>query len=68
MISMSFNNFPNIFKPLKIKEMELKNRIVMPPMATNLAGEYGNVTADLIKYYQERAKGGVGLVIIENTK
>jgi 2,4-dienoyl-CoA reductase-like NADH-dependent reductase (Old Yellow Enzyme family)/thioredoxin reductase len=67
MISMSFNNFPNIFKPLKIKEMELKNRIVMPPMATNLAGEYGNVTADLIRYYQERAKGGVGLVIIENT-
>lgn len=47
--------------------MELKNRIVMSPMATNLAGEFGEATEDLIKYYQERAKGGVGLIIIENT-
>ncbi len=64
---MQLNNFPSIFKPIKIKAMELKNRIVMSPMATNLAGEYGEVTDDLIRYYQERAKGGVGLVIIENT-
>lgn len=39
----------------------------MPPMGTNLASEFGSVTDRLIDYYVERAKGGVGLIIVENT-
>jgi len=37
----------------------------MPPMATNYASRDGTVTQRQIDYYKERAKGGVGLVIVE---
>jgi len=56
-----------LFEPTKIGTMRLKNRIVMPPMDTNLATTEGFVTARLIDYYAERAKGGVGLIIVECT-
>lgn len=39
----------------------------MPPMGTNLAGPEGEVTDQLIAYYEERAKGGTGLLIVEFT-
>jgi 2,4-dienoyl-CoA reductase-like NADH-dependent reductase (Old Yellow Enzyme family)/thioredoxin reductase len=55
----------NLFKPVKIGEMELRNRLVMPPMNTNFATEDGSVTERTIEYYKERARGGVGLVIVE---
>ena len=37
----------------------------MPPMGTNFAAEDGQVTEQLVDYYEERAKGGVGLIIVE---
>jgi len=54
-----------LFEPFKIDTMELKNRIVMPPMGTNFSAEDGSVTKRLKNYYVERAKGGVGLIIVE---
>lgn len=39
----------------------------MPAMATNFASETGGITQRLIDYYRERARGGAGLIIIENT-
>jgi len=47
--------------------MEVQNRIVMPPMTANFAGVTGAVTRRLIDYYLERARGGVGLIIVEAT-
>lgn len=55
----------HLFQPLKIKGLELKNRIVMPPMVTNYASEDGGVTRQMVAYYRERAKGGAGLIIVE---
>ena len=60
-------HYPNIFKEGKIGNLKLKNRIVMPPMGTNLAGPEGEVTEQLLAYYEERAKGGTGLIIVEFT-
>ncbi|MCJ7655137.1 MAG: FAD-dependent oxidoreductase, partial [Dehalococcoidia bacterium] len=57
--------FPKLFQPGRIGSLELKNRLVMPPMATNYALKDGSVTQRQIDYYEERAKGGVGLVIVE---
>jgi len=54
-----------LFTPIKIGKLEVKNRIVMPAMATGFASEDGQVTERMISYYEERAKGGVGLVIVE---
>jgi 2,4-dienoyl-CoA reductase-like NADH-dependent reductase (Old Yellow Enzyme family)/thioredoxin reductase len=54
-----------LFEPVKISNVELRNRLVMPPMNTNYATGDGSVTQRGIEYYRERARGGVGLVIVE---
>jgi len=46
--------------------MELKNRIVMNPLSVNYASRDGFVTDAMISYLVERAKGGVGLIQVEN--
>ena len=58
--------FPALFVPGSIGTMALKNRLIMPPISTNLAGEDGTVSEELLIYYAERAGGGVGLVTVEN--
>ena len=58
---------PGLFDPINIKGLSLKNRLVMPPMATGMASEDGEVTGRHIKHYTARARGGVGLIIIEHT-
>ncbi|MHA1762431.1 MAG: oxidoreductase [Promethearchaeota archaeon] len=55
--------FFELFSPIKIKNMEISNRIVMPAMHLNLAND-GFITKKLIDFYVERAKGGAGLIII----
>ena len=47
--------------------MKLRNRIVMPPMVTRYGTEDGHVTERSKNYYEARAKGGVGLIIVEAT-
>jgi 2,4-dienoyl-CoA reductase-like NADH-dependent reductase (Old Yellow Enzyme family)/thioredoxin reductase len=59
--------FPHLFSPLKIGRIILKNRIVMPPMATNFADSDGSVNDRHLAYYRRRARGGAGLVIFEHT-
>jgi 2,4-dienoyl-CoA reductase-like NADH-dependent reductase (Old Yellow Enzyme family)/thioredoxin reductase len=55
-----------LFEPISIGTMELKNRVVMAPMATHFAGPNGEATQHLIDYYTERARGGVALIIVES--
>lgn len=57
--------FEHLFRVGKIGTLELRNRIVMLPMSTGYASQDGQVTEQMIAYYQERAKGGVGLIIVE---
>ncbi|HNY65674.1 MAG TPA: FAD-dependent oxidoreductase [Deltaproteobacteria bacterium] len=65
---MPCTTYPRLFEPGVIGKMRVKNRIVMPPMATNYAGPSGEATDRLIRYYAERAKGGAGLIIVENVQ
>ena len=60
-------HFAKLFEPVSIAGMELRNRVVMPPMGTNMATPEGQVTETIRRYYEERAKGGVGLIIVETT-
>lgn len=46
-----------LFEPGSIGKMVLKNRIIMAPISTNLAGGDGQVTQELISHYAEMAKG-----------
>lgn len=59
--------FKSLFSPFKIGNIELKNRIVMPPMATHFADLDGSVNDRHIAYYVERARGGVGYITSEHT-
>ena len=61
------NQLPNLFSPIKINQLEINNRIVLPPMATNFADADGYVTDAVIAYYVERARGGVGYITVEHT-
>jgi 2,4-dienoyl-CoA reductase-like NADH-dependent reductase (Old Yellow Enzyme family)/NADPH-dependent 2,4-dienoyl-CoA reductase/sulfur reductase-like enzyme len=56
-----------LFSPFSIGSLKLKNRIVMPPMATNYATPDGFVSDRQIAYYVERARGGVGYITVEHT-
>lgn len=52
---------------IEIPHMALKNRLVMPPMATAKAGKDGRATEALIEYYREKsADGHIGLIITEH--
>jgi len=61
------NQYPSIFSQGRIGQMELKNRIVMPAMATGYTSEDGTVSEKWLRYLEARARGGVGLIIIEVT-
>ena len=59
--------FRKVLEPGKIGKLELRNRIVMAPMVTNYCDHDGHVTERFKAYHEARAKGGVGLIIIEAT-
>ena len=54
------------YEPFRIKDLELKNRIVMPPMCMYSAPN-SVVTPFHLTHYGTRALGGVGLILVEAT-
>ncbi|WP_431027115.1 NADPH dehydrogenase NamA [Lysinibacillus sp. LZ02] len=56
-----------LFKPYKLRNIELKNRIVMAPMCMYEANEFGFAQPFHIVHYASRAMGQVGLVMLEAT-
>lgn len=61
------DTFKNVFTPYKFRTFEVKNRIVLPPMAIYIPGSEGYVKQRLLDYYEERAKGGVGFIVVNAT-
>ena len=59
--------FQKLFSPIRLGRLEIKNRIVMPPMVSANAGVDGMVTQGHLDWYEARARGGVGLIIVEFT-
>ena len=55
--------YQKLLEPLKIGNVELKNRFIMLPMTIEKVDNY-HVTDDLVDFYEQRAKGGVGLIEI----
>ena len=54
-----------LFSTFNIGTMEVKNRIVMGPMGTNLSNPDGSIAREEIAYYEARARGGAGMIITE---
>ena len=59
--------FTKLLEPAQLGRLKLKNRAIMMPMATEMAGEDGSVSSMQIRYYERRAKGGVAMIIQEYT-
>ena len=55
-----------LFSPKKIGSCQIPNRLVVPAMVTNFCTEDGLITDRFIKYIEEKAKGGWGLIITED--
>ena len=54
--------------PIRVNHLELKNRLVMPPMATAKSDPDGHGTPDICAYYDEKSAGGyIGLIITEHS-
>jgi 2,4-dienoyl-CoA reductase (NADPH2) len=57
----------HLLSPVRIGSLELRNRIAMAPMGVEIAEADGKVREPTLRYYEERARGGTGLLITENT-
>jgi len=57
------NKYLSLFTPFKIGNMEVKNRIVMAPIGNGNGHQDGNLKIEEIDYLEERAKGGVGMIV-----
>lgn len=56
----------NLFTPLKIKGLTLKNRVVLPPLVRfSMVEKDGFVTEGLLEWYKDVAEGEVGMIIVE---
>lgn len=58
---------PLLASPAFIGNLELKNRMIMAAMGSNFASQDGHASEQLAAYYEERARGGVGLIILETS-
>ncbi len=58
---------PNLFSPLTLRSLTLRNRIMMSPMCMYSAAEDGLVTDWHLAHYAARAAGGAGLIVTEAT-
>lgn len=54
-----------LWEPIKIGSMELKNRFIFAPMFTCLAAPGGEVSDEIVAYYERRARGGAAMIIVE---
>ena len=61
--------YPHLFSPWQIRRTEIKNRVVFPPTCPSWVSDpwRGSFTEAAVAYYEERPKGGVGLIIIGAT-
>jgi 2,4-dienoyl-CoA reductase-like NADH-dependent reductase (Old Yellow Enzyme family)/thioredoxin reductase len=58
--------FPMLFSPFRICEVELRNRLVFQPHFTALGTLKGQPSDAHVAYHEERARGGVGLIVFES--
>lgn len=57
--------FTNLFSPINIRGLELKNRIMLPAMGTKFANKDRTVSKQLVDYHVARVRGGCGLNMVE---
>ena len=61
------SSYPLLGSAFELGGLRLRNRTVMSPMSSCLGNDDGSVSPRQVEFYRERAKGGVGMVIVEFT-
>lgn len=61
------STFDHILAPGRIGRLELKNRVLMPPMGSGMGTPEGWFSERQCAYYAERARGGAALIVTELT-
>ncbi len=56
-----------VLQPYQLGPLTLKNRLIMAPITTEYAGVRGEVNDRILAHYEARARGGVGLIVVEAT-
>lgn len=57
-----------LFSPIKLKKLELRNRVVLAPLCHGVYPSDGTVAKETIAYLEARAEGGVGLIISQASR
>ncbi len=57
--------YPNLFEPITVGNMTVKNRIFRSALGTHLSTEDYGVTDEMVAFFENQAKGGVGLITTE---
>ncbi|MCB2148922.1 MAG: NADH:flavin oxidoreductase [Deltaproteobacteria bacterium] len=58
--------YPNLFSPITVQGLTLKNRITMAPLYLGYAGQGGTVSEMLLDHYRLMAQSGAAMVVVEN--
>ncbi len=60
--------FAKLFEPGKIGTLQVKNRMIMPPMLTRYVSKDGHISEQMLNYYGERSRGGCALAASEEPR
>ncbi len=66
-IPIMSSSYKHLLSPGEIGGMTLRNRVVLAAMGSNFANVDGTCSERLIAYYEERARGGAGLLVLETS-
>jgi 2,4-dienoyl-CoA reductase-like NADH-dependent reductase (Old Yellow Enzyme family) len=58
--------YPNLFKPMKLNGLRLKNRITMAPLYLGYAASGGTVSPLLLYHHKLMAQSGAAMIVVEN--
>ena len=61
------SKYPNLFKPIRIRGIEFKNRVMLPPHSPNLCSHDGLVTDKFVDYFRAFARGGASIMYVGNS-
>ena len=64
---MNDNSYNKILQPITLGSLTVRNRVMMPAIENLLNNADGSVSQTLIDYYVARARGGVGIIVVQNT-
>lgn len=59
--------YERVFEPLRIREVDFKNRLEMAPPSPNLADWEGRVTPEFVDFFRPMARGGAAIIHVGNS-